>query len=434
MVVCMFFMLNIATYAATKFIDCPDCNGGHSPSCVCGGKGEYFQNCDLCNGAGTLHCDLCNGSGTYGDENCNRCGGSGSRVCNRCNGNKKEVYTCKTPSCKRCGGTGRYPEGSPEHIKQLQDEGKLVPTSVTKQETTDKEEATDKQEAIDKNEATVESETTVEQETNVEQETAVEQGQTGEQQTGEQQTGEPETTVEQDTAVKQNTESMQNNTAQEPIIEVSQISKAISDEKEKKAIRVSTNISISLANSSAEEVEELQNMPTEELEEVIQKVDNIVKTAKPGTISEQSKLIVDKVAGDKDIQVNPINFAEHESLALDFPVEVRVAVNPEEYQGMEKGYAYHILTDQDTVEYLGEAELIRDEAGNVIEVAFVTRGFSDFIITSEPLEIIGEENLEDTAQEQTNNNAKNPAYLPAIILVGIILIIGIAGYVLKKRA
>jgi len=429
----MFFMLNIATYAATKFIDCPDCNGGHSPSCVCGGKGEYFQNCDLCNGAGTLHCDLCNGSGTYGDENCNRCGGSGSRVCNRCNGNKKEVYTCKTPSCKRCGGTGRYPEGSPEHIKQLQDEGKLVPTSVTKQETTDKEEATDKQEAIDKNEATVESETTVEQETNVEQETAVEQGQTGEQQTGEQQTGEPETTVEQDTAVKQNTESMQNNTAQEPIIEVSQISKAISDEKKKKAIRVSTNISISLANSSAEEVEELQNMPTEELEDVIQKVDNIVKTAKPGTISEHSKVIVDKLAGDKDIQVNPINFAEHESVALDFPVEVRVAVNPEGYQGMEKGYAYHILTDQDTVEYLGEAELIRDEAGNVIEVAFVTRGFSDFIITSEPLEITGEENLEDTAKEQTNN-AINPAYLPAILLVGILLIIGIAGYALKNRA
>ena len=403
--VCIIIMSNIAAYAATKFIDCPDCNGGHSPACVCGGKGEYPQNCDLCNGTGNLNCDLCNGTGTYGDGNCYRCGGSGSMVCNRCNGNKKEVFICKTPSCARCGGTGRYPEGSPEHIKQLQDEGKLVPTSVTKQD------ATDKQEKTDKNESTVESETTVEQGQTVEQE----------------QTGEQETTVEQ------TTESIHNNTDKEPIIEASQISKAISDEKMKKAIRVSTNISISLANSSAEEVKALQNMPTEKLEDVIQKVDNIVKTAKPGAISEHSKLIVDKLAGDKNIQVNPINFAEHESLALDFPVEVRVAVNPEDYQGMEKGYAYHILTVQGTAEYLGEAELIRDEAGNVIEVAFVTRGFSDFVITSKPLEIAGEENREDTAKEQTNNT-KTPAYLPAILLVGILLLIGIAEYVLKIRA
>lgn len=398
-VVCMIIMLNIATYAATKFIDCPDCNGGHSPSCVCGGKGEYPQNCDLCNGAGTLNCDLCNGTGTYEDGNCYRCGGSGSMVCNGCNGNKKEVFGCKTPSCDRCGGTGRYPEGSPEHIKQLQDEGKLVPTSVTKQETT------------------VEPETTDQQETKVEQESAVEQ----------------QTTVEQQTAVEQNAESIQNNTAKEPIIEASQISKVISDEKKKKEIRVSTNISISLANSSAEEVKELKNMPTEELEDAIQKVDNIVKTAKPGVISEQSKKIVDKLVCDQNIQVNPINFAEHESVALDFPVEVRVAVNPEDYKEMEKGYAYHILTEQDRAEYLGEAELRRDEAGNVIEVAFVTRGFSDFIITSSPLAIAGEENMEDTAKEQTKSNAKNSAYMP-VILVGILLVIGIAGYALKIRA
>ncbi len=59
--------------------------------------------------------------------------------------------------------------------------------------------------------------------------------------------------------------------------------------------------------------------------------------------------------------------------------------------------------------------------------------FSDFVITSKPLEIAGEENREDTAKEQTNNT-KTPAYLPAILLVGILLLIGIAEYVLKIRA
>ncbi len=111
---------------ATNFIDCPDCNNGHSQACKCGGAGEYLQSCDLCGGSTTLLCDLCNGSGTFDGSSCYRCGGDGAMLCNRCGGSGTQMLGCNKPYCSRCGGTGGYPEGSPEHIQQLKDEGNYV--------------------------------------------------------------------------------------------------------------------------------------------------------------------------------------------------------------------------------------------------------------------------------------------------------------------
>lgn len=310
-VLCAVIMLNIPVYATVEMIDCPDCNNGHSSVCICGGQGDYLQNCDLCDGTGELDCDLCNGTGVYDNGSCYRCGGDGLMVCNRCLGKQEQLYPCRTPYCPRCGGTGAYPKGSPEHLKQLEDEGKLV--SDSEYNTT---------RAI---------------------------------------------------------------TSKEPIIEVSKISTDLIDKKED--IRVSVNLSISLANSSEEEIMALKNVSAVELEEVIQRVHYIVTTAMPGRISERSQKILDDLVVGKEVLVNTVCFDEYQSMTLEFPVKVRITVDPKDYIDMEKGYAYQISSARNTVEYLGEAELIRDEVGNVIEVAFVTRGFSDIIITSRPLEI-----------------------------------------------
>ena len=97
---------------ATVFIDCPDCNNGHSPSCRCGGAVDFLQPCDLCGGSGTLACDLCGGTGLSDGGTCTRCGGDLLSTCNRCGGAGSTVQPCFKPSCARCGGTGRYPEGS----------------------------------------------------------------------------------------------------------------------------------------------------------------------------------------------------------------------------------------------------------------------------------------------------------------------------------
>lgn len=115
---------------------------------------------------------------------------------------------------------------------------------------------------------------------------------------------------------------------------------------------------------------------------------------------------------------------------------------------MEKGYAFHVLNNVETVEYLGEAELIIDEAGRVTEVAFVTREFSDFIITSELLEIekqesisetVPESSIEDADKERVNNSdseenpKENTKYL-SFIIVGILVVIGILVYSLKIKS
>lgn len=365
------------TYASDKFIDCPDCNNGHSPSCKCGGKIDYLQNCDLCNGVGELRCDLCNGTGTYEDSTCNRCAGDGSTTCNRCNGDKKVLSPCRTPSCSRCGGTGGYPEGSPEHLQQLRDKGKELPVPVTEKQTTD--------------------------------ETA----------TG----SEPDTTGSE----PDKTEII----SKDPIVEISQISQDLIEEK--KDIRVAMNVSIAVSQATPAEIEALAAKPAEELNQVLKQVENIVMTASSGKISDKSKAILDSLTIEKNTKVNTIYFDEHQSLSLDFPVEVRIPVNPEDYQNMETGYAYHILIEQGTVEYLGEAELIRDENGAVIEVAFITQGFSDFFIASEILEISPiEEEIAEVTTPSTEDDKKQYVN-PWIILAGIIVVLGIAGLVIGRK-
>lgn len=309
---CAVIMLSIPVYATVEMIDCPDCNNGHSSVCICGGQGDYLQNCDFCDGVGELNCDLCNGTGVYDNGSCYRCSGDGLMLCNRCHGEQKQLYPCGTPYCSRCGGTGAYPAGSPEHLKQLEDEGKLGSDS-------------------------------------------------------------------QYNATREVT-------SEEPIIEVSKISTDLIDKKEE--IRVSMNLSIPFAEFSEEEITVLKNVSAVELEEVIQKVHSIVTTAMPGRISEGSQEILENLVVDKEVVVNTVCFDEVESITLGFPVKVRIMVNPKEYVNMEKGYVYQISSTRNTVEYLGEVELTRDEVGNVIQVAFVTRGFSDIIITSRLLEII----------------------------------------------
>lgn len=356
------------------FVDCPDCFNGHSPACVCGGIGEYPQDCDLCLGVGTLKCDLCYGSGTYDGSSCNRCQGDGIMVCNGCNGMKKTVFTCTTPSCPRCGGTGGYPEGSPEHLKQLEDEGKLPAKTDEQQQ---------KPEHTDNNSKSI--------------------------------------------------------VLEEPIIKAADILNNINDEKT--SIKVTENLSISLVESSEEEIIALKNMSIGKIEEVIIKVDSIVKTAVSGKISDDAEMILEKLSVDNTVKINTIYFDTHESITLEFPVEVRITVNPEDYKNVEKGYAYHILHDKKTAEYLGEAKLIRDVGGNVVEAAFVTRGFSDFFIASKLIENEEKGDIPESESDITEDEAtkdkdtdsnKISGFIP-LIIAAIIVFIGAAGYAVTKK-
>ena len=343
---------------ATVFIDCPDCNNGHSPSCRCGGAVDFLQPCDLCGGSGTLACDLCGGTGLSDGGTCTRCGGDLLSTCNRCGGAGSTVQPCFKPSCARCGGTGGYPEGSPEHIQQLKDEGKYV-EPVT--ETTDPKETGEiSTEEIDSKES---------------------QTKETEQKSG-------ESPDNRNASIKET----------DLVTAYELLRSATSSEKSKKEnIVISETMTVALKNATEEQLQVLSNLTQEEFTNSMNQVAQIVDTVKTGTVSASSKQLIENLENQEGVQIGLISFDEHESISLGFPVEIRVPVNGDEYGNMEKAYAYHVIQDGLKAEYLGEAELIRDDNGNVTEVLFITEGFSDFFIT----------NIQVNMEEITVENVKN---------------------------
>lgn len=100
-------------------IGCPDCNGSHEVECpVCGGEcrescpvcdGNGGENCEECDGNGTINCDACDD----GFIECKECDGDGSVKCEKCDGDGEiEGKPCKKcdgdgyRECKKCDGDG----------------------------------------------------------------------------------------------------------------------------------------------------------------------------------------------------------------------------------------------------------------------------------------------------------------------------------------
>jgi hypothetical protein len=361
---------NIQTKATVTFIDCPDCNNGHSPECQCKGVGEYPQNCDLCMGTGNLKCELCNGTGSK-DGICPGCQGDGLSICNRCNGSKQQVYTCPKPFCKRCGGTGGYPEGSPEHIQQLKDEGKWT-EEITEVKTV----------------ATTEVTTT----TPITMEATTEA-----------------TTIESTEELK--TEEINQSKETEKSIDGNNLLKL------KEEFIINDNLSIPVLENKNYNTNSIKKLSDKELKDIVNELSKIVDTVKTDDLKGDSELILKNYSIDKKT-VKTISFDEHKSIKLDFFVKVTVDVKPKEFNDFKKAYAYHIIDADKRIEYLGEAELIKDENGDVIKISFMTDGFSDFFISDTKIDI---------------SNNKNDTFIKVLIEIIIIIVIGLIVYIILKK-
>jgi len=82
------------------YIDCDECDGGHSE-------------CRYCYGDGDLDCDDCNGSGEDDEgRTCDSCDGSGKVECDECDGIGSE-------SCSYCDGTGETESTDTYDLNQL---------------------------------------------------------------------------------------------------------------------------------------------------------------------------------------------------------------------------------------------------------------------------------------------------------------------------
>lgn len=100
--------------AQTSTINCPNCNGAGSKTCVtCGGRGivmwiglygPQWGTCGFCNGKGIATCLGCGGGGKIAINNNNNSnyGGSG----NSTNNNTQTQNSSQKHFCNVCNGTG----------------------------------------------------------------------------------------------------------------------------------------------------------------------------------------------------------------------------------------------------------------------------------------------------------------------------------------
>lgn len=112
-------------------VRCGGCSGSGRVSCSsCGGSGTVVQHrtvtdynghsrsetqhrsCGSCSG-GRVTCFHCGGSG---QNQCGNCGGSGEVTCTGCSGHGYLTKVTSTVTYTNPGFSGRYPEGTPEHV------------------------------------------------------------------------------------------------------------------------------------------------------------------------------------------------------------------------------------------------------------------------------------------------------------------------------
>jgi hypothetical protein len=92
--------------------ECDECNGNGSVDCAyCDGRGDVT--CDECNGDGDITCDECDGEGEVDDGGdmvpCTKCDGEGYESCDNCDDGHVTCGECSgngTEDCNNCDGSG----------------------------------------------------------------------------------------------------------------------------------------------------------------------------------------------------------------------------------------------------------------------------------------------------------------------------------------
>lgn len=176
-------------------------------------------------------------------------------------------------------------------------------------------------------------------------------------------------------------------------------------------------------------------MTQEELEKIVQNLDTIISTVKVGEVSNESNEVLGTVLqknghkNESNIKLCKLNFDGH--ISLDFSIKVRVNIDSNMFVEGDIIFAYHILEDG-TVEFLGEAQGYADN-GKITKIEFSTKGFSDFFITAEKLDLSFEE---ESMVESTGKVQEQKEFNWLYVIIGgtifIIILVIIIIFIIKK--
>lgn len=360
------------------YVSCHICNGSKIIACDCGGEpncpncsGTQKRTCPQCNGNGKLQCNSCKGVGT---TNCNGCSGKGYENCQRCGGHGK---------CDSCKGTG-YLSGNNNGVNNVPKNGDTVELLNGK--------------------------------------TIIWGGSKSSNTKTEANSTKTQSSNQKTTSEKSNNQEQQENNENNYFIS-----------EDKSEINIGKNDQIANAflnsnNMTEKEQEIIKNMPKEELEKIVQNLDTIISSVKLGEVSNESAETLKKVLeknghqNENDIKLCKLNFDGH--ISLDFPVKVSVNIDSNMFLEGDIIFTYHILEDG-TVEFLGEAQGYADD-GKVTRIEFSTKGFSDFFLTTEKLDLnLEEEPIVEITNQLQEQKEFNWMYviIGAIIFVIILVII-----------
>lgn len=310
---------------------------------------------------------------------CNGCSGSGTKSCQRCGGNGK---------CNSCKGTG-YLSGNNNGVNNIPKNGDTVELLNGK--------------TITWGGTTTNSSTT--------------------------------------TNSNKTNNSSNNNSNNNQQIETQENNKNsyyISEDKSEINIGKNDQTANAFLNSkdmTEEEQKTIKNMTQEELEKIVQNLDTIISTVKVGEVSNESNEVLGTVLqknghkNESNIKLCKLNFDGH--ISLDFPIKVRVNIDSNMFVEGDIIFAYHILEDG-TVEFLGEAQGYADN-GKITKIEFSTKGFSDFFITAEKLDLSFEE---ESMVESTGKVQEQKEFNWLYVIIGgtifIIILVIIIIFIIKK--
>ena len=110
----LFFAVIFYTEGAFEEEDCEECNGGGTINCdYCDGDGN--RTCDECSGSGDIQCEKCEGFGNLENEEgeeleCPDCNGNGEVNCPECEDGYVRCNECDGSGydeCQQCDGNGQ---------------------------------------------------------------------------------------------------------------------------------------------------------------------------------------------------------------------------------------------------------------------------------------------------------------------------------------